>query len=133
MYRSILTPVDLTLRDPLAPRHAFDLARLLGCRVTLVASTGATDGLSRLTNLAVGARRAPKLVVLPEQDDPERAFLDLAGKDHADLIVLDTNASFASALRATANLPLLLVPPSRAAPSVDRWLKAAEATLPPTV
>ena len=133
MYRSILTPVDLTLRDPLAPRHAFDLARLLGCRVTLVASTSASDGLSRLTSLAGGARRTPKLVVLPEQIDSARAFLDLAHKEHVDLVVLDTNASFAAALRSAATLPLLLVPPSRAAPSVDRWLKAAEVVGPPTV
>ncbi|PYE56309.1 hypothetical protein [Deinococcus yavapaiensis] len=131
MYRSILTPIDLSLRDPLAPRHAFDLARLLGCRVTLVASTSAADGLSRLASLAEGARRTPELVVLPEQADPERAFLALAYKERVDLLVVDTNVSFAAALRSAATLPLLLVPPSRAEPRVDRWLKAAEVTRPP--
>lgn len=95
MFRHILVPVDDHPASAQAARHAFDLTRALGGRVTLlhllerdVAS--AHDAASRrLGALAASARRPPAQVILPVSGHAvQQAIVSYALQHGVDLIVL---------------------------------------------
>lgn len=95
MFRHILVPIDQHPGCPVAVRHALDLTRAIGGRVTLLhVLENDQDGARRaaqihLSTLARGARRPPEQVVLPVLDhDVVGAVSAFARQHRADLIVL---------------------------------------------
>lgn len=125
MFRHILVPVDDHPASAHAARHAYDLTRALGGRVTLLhVLEGDTPehrsaAHEHLKALSAGARRPPTQVVLPVGDhDIQRAVAGFAAQNAADLIVLgvsgegglvdDALGKFAASLARLSALPVHL-------------------------
>jgi len=146
VYRVILVPVDPSACSARAARHALDLSRLLGSRVTLAhilsddhPETARAEAQSLLERLAIGARFAPRLRVTEARGRtvPE-AIVDLANDESADLILIGTNGreglqrlvlgSVAQAVAARSPVPVQIVPAPLSEPAgAGRWLRAARA------
>lgn len=95
MFRHILVPVDHHPASARAARHAHDLTRALGGRVTLLhvleqdTAPGRASARRHLEALAAGARRPPAQVVLAVGDhDVQGAVVTFAVRHGVDLIVL---------------------------------------------
>lgn len=140
MYPTILVPVDLSPGGRRVGRHALDLARLMGSRVTLAHAL--TPGGNReaaielLESLALSARRAPRLrLVEAGAAGIARAILDLANDEAADLIVIGARGepsapaelgSVAREVAARAVVPVQIVPrPNGPLATAGRWVSAA--------
>ncbi len=98
MFKQILVPIGDQGAGEAAARHAFDLTRVLGGRVTLlrVLEEDTTDHLEtaerQLEALALGARRSPVRVVLAGGHDILGTVAGFAAKSGVDLIVLSVSA-----------------------------------------
>lgn len=95
MFRHILVPVDGHPASAHAARHAFDLTRAPGSRVTLLhlleqdTPTRHEAAGWHLRVLAAGARRPPAQVILPVPDHAVgQAIAAYAARHSVDLIVL---------------------------------------------
>ena len=146
MFQHILVPVADDASSQIASRHAQNLSRLLGCRLTFVhvlsdepldpvmARTSAQSLLERMAN---GSRFPPSLRVVTqgERSVPER-ILEVAHEENTDLIVMGTRGgsgierlalgSVALGVVDASEVPVQLIPVRE--PSgrrfVDRWFRA---------
>jgi nucleotide-binding universal stress UspA family protein len=129
MYHSILVPVDSSPCSTMASRHALDLSRLLGSRVTfahVLDEDSSTDSArvsaqALLERLSVGAHAPPRLRITEARGRsvPE-AIIALAEEENAELIVMGTHGregaellrlgSVAQAVAARTQLPLVIIP-----------------------
>lgn len=93
MFRHILVPVGLGQSSMAAARHAFNLARLLGCRVTLLLLEDSTPmAQEQLQALTRQARRPPAVLLIEAQDQSiSQAIAQTARQNQADLIVLSSD------------------------------------------
>jgi nucleotide-binding universal stress UspA family protein len=151
VFRHILVPVDDSPCSENAARHAQNLSRLLGCRLTFlhVLSEGETSSKHRaaadrlLERMSSGARFAPTLRTVNEDGKsiPER-ILEVAREIDADLIVIGTHGrqgierlllgSVAQAVASTAEIPIQIIP-SRVQSSrqfADRWRRVVSSPEP---
>ena len=145
MYRTVLVPVNSSVPSAQAARHALDLSRLLGCRVTMVhvLDDDASDDArlrarETLERLSAGARFPPRLRVAESRGRsiPD-AIIEIAREESADLILIGTHGrdglerlvlgSVAQAVAARAALPVLVIPERPEAPARigARFLRAA--------
>ncbi len=140
MYRHILIPLGNDPCSQIAARHAFDLSRLLGPRVTLLHIQNETllhvqnetllhvqnesDELSQegfwLTELAKQARFEPQIRLVSSSDSVAKLILEVAKTEKADLIVMGTHGregierlqlgSGAQAVAGSSSIPVQIVP-----------------------
>lgn len=93
MFRHILVPMGLGQGSMAAARYAFNLARLLGCRVTLVHIREDSTPMAQeqLQALARQARRPPAVLLIEAQDQNiSQVIAEIAQQNQADLIVLSS-------------------------------------------
>jgi nucleotide-binding universal stress UspA family protein len=124
MYRHILIPVTNDTCSQIAARHAFDLSRLLGSRVTLLNVCPEFVELSQeriwLTELAKQARFEPRIRLVSSADSVAQVILEVAKTEKADLIVMGTHGregierlqlgSVAQAVAGSSSIPVQIVP-----------------------
>jgi nucleotide-binding universal stress UspA family protein len=148
MYQSILVPVDSSPCSAMASRHALDLSKLLGSRVTFAhvldeaSSTESARAAAQalLEQLSMGARIAPRLRITEARGRgvPE-TIIALADEEEAELIVMGTHGregaellrlgSVARAVASRTHLPLVIIPlkVTIREPFGERLLKASRA------
>jgi nucleotide-binding universal stress UspA family protein len=129
MYQNILVPVDSSPCSAMASRHALDLSRLLGSRVTFahvldeISSTDSArvSAQALLEQLSMGAHTPPKLriteargrsvpeviIALAEEEKAELIIMGTHGREGAELLRL---GSVARAVAARTPLPLVIIP-----------------------
>jgi nucleotide-binding universal stress UspA family protein len=124
MYRHILIPVTDDMCSQIAARHAFDLSRLLGSRVTLLNVCPEFAELSQerfwLTELASLARFQPQIRTISSAKSIQQVILEVAKTEKADLIVMGTHGregierlqlgSVAQAVAGSSSIPVQIVP-----------------------
>jgi nucleotide-binding universal stress UspA family protein len=143
MYQHILVPVANDTCSQVAARHAFDLSRLLGSRVTLLHVQSELVKLEKpeqedlwLTELAKLARFEPQIRMVSNAKTTAQVILEVAQAEHVDLIVMGTHGregverlqlgSVAQAVAGSSSIPVQIVP-SRSQAShgfVSRWKQA---------
>ncbi len=137
MYRHILIPVSNDPCSQIAARHAFDLSRLLGSRVTLLHVQNELEERSQerlwLTELAKQARFEPQIRLVSSNDSVPNVILEVAKTEKADLIVMGTHGregierlqlgSVAQAVAGSSSIPVQIIPLREKAPHgfVSRW------------
>jgi nucleotide-binding universal stress UspA family protein len=143
MYRHILVPVAHDTCSQIAARHAFDLSRLLGSRVTLLHVQAETLELEKseaappwLTELSSQARFEPQIRLITSSKTTAQAILEVAQAERVDLIVMGTHGregverlqlgSVAQAVAGSSSIPVQIVPlRAKAAHGfVSRWKEA---------
>lgn len=140
MYRHILIPVTDDTCSQIAARHAFDLSRLLGSRVTLLHVFGEFEVSVQerfwLTELASLARFQPQIRLVRAAKSVPQTILEVAKTEKVDLIVMGTHGregierlqlgSVAQAVAGSSSIPVQIIP-LRLQPShgfVARWKEA---------
>jgi nucleotide-binding universal stress UspA family protein len=140
MYRHILIPVSNDPCSQIAARHAFDLSRLLGSRVTLLHVCSEFDVLVQeefwLSELAKQARFEPQIRLVSSADSIQQVILEVAQAEKVDLIVMGTHGregierlqlgSVAQAVAGSSSIPVQIVPlrVKAAHGSLARWQEA---------
>jgi nucleotide-binding universal stress UspA family protein len=143
MYQHILVPVQNDLCSQVAAKHAFDLSRLLGSRVTLlhVQTNSLEESVLEqeqpwLTELASTARVKPYVRIFITHLTTIQAILDFAQTENIDLIVMGTHGregterlrlgSVAQAVAGSSNIPVQIVPVRLQMPHgfVSKWKEA---------
>lgn len=140
MYRHILIPVTDDTCSQIAARHAFDLSRLLGSRVTLlhVSSEFEVSPPERfwLTELASLARFQPQIRLVSATKSVQQIILEVAKTEKVDLIVMGTHGregierlqlgSVAQAVAGSSSIPVQIIPSRVKAAHgfVARWNEA---------
>jgi nucleotide-binding universal stress UspA family protein len=127
MYRHILVPVEHDTCSQVAAKHAFDLSRLLGSRVTLLhvrIEALEVEALEQeklwLTELACLARFEPQVRIISSTKTTAQAILEVAQAEHVDLIVMGTHGregverlqlgSVAQTVAGSSSIPVQIVP-----------------------
>ena len=140
MYRHILIPVSNDICSQIAAKHAFDLSRLLGSRVTLLHVCSEFEELSHerswMTELASLARFEPQIRTVSSAKSIQQVILEVAQSEKVDLIVMGTHGregierlqlgSVAQAVAGSSSIPVQIIP-LRLQPShgfVARWKEA---------
>ncbi len=137
MYRHILIPVTNDICSQIAAKHAFDLSRLLGSRVTLVHVQSEVEASEQegywLTELASLARFKPQIRLVSSSDSIQHVILEVAQAEKVDLIVMGTHGregierlqlgSVAQAVAGSSNIPVQIIPLRVKTPQgfVSRW------------
>jgi nucleotide-binding universal stress UspA family protein len=140
MYRHILIPVSNDPCSQIAARHAFDLSRLLGSRVTLlhvyIEFVASDQDQFWLTELAKQARFEPQIRLVSSADSIQHVILEVARAEKVDLIVMGTHGregierlqlgSVAQAVAGSSSIPVQIVPLRVKAEHgfVSRWKEA---------
>ncbi len=129
MYQRILVPVDASPCSAMASRHALELSRLLGSRVTFAhvlddassTESARASAQALLERLSMGAHAPPKLriteargrsipetiIALAEEEQAELIIMGTHGREGAELLRL---GSVARAVAARTPLPLVIIP-----------------------
>jgi nucleotide-binding universal stress UspA family protein len=146
MFELILVPVTDDFCSQRSVRHAQDLARLLGSKLTLVhvlTESGPTEleAQALLGQLALGARYVPTLkVVNSNKQSVASRILEVANDVKADLIVIGTHGregfdkllhgSVAQSVAGSSDIPVQIVPQQIRTPNrfADRWQRALDET-----
>lgn len=123
MLRHILVPVGLGVGSRAAVRYALELARWLGCKVTLLHVLECPEPLiaETLTRMAQGARHPPTVLLVEAQGQSIGAVVaQTAQQIRADLIVIgrcdaaqpapERLGLVARSILASAKLPVQVVP-----------------------
>ncbi|MCS7068719.1 MAG: universal stress protein [Meiothermus sp.] len=123
MFRHILVPVGLGAGSLAAARHALNLSRWLGCKVTLVhvLEDGEASVCEPFAQMVRGARRQPTvLLVEPHSQTIGAVVAQTVLQIHADLIVIGCHDSpqqapavlgpAAQSIVADAKVPVQVVP-----------------------
>lgn len=124
MYRHILIPVSNDPCSQIAARHAFDLSRLLGSRVTLLHVQNNFEALAQeefwLTELAKQARFKPQIRLISGTESVSQKILEVAQAEKVDLIVMGTHGregierlklgSVAQAVAGSSSIPVQIIP-----------------------
>lgn len=140
MYRHILIAVCNDQCSQIAARHAFDLSRLLGSRVTLLHVSGELEVLAQedfwLTELAKQARFEPQIRLVSSAESVSQVILKVAKTEKIDLIVMGTHGrdgierlklgSVAQAVAGSSSIPVQIIPSRVKAVHgfVARWKEA---------
>ncbi len=141
MYQHVLVPVQNDLCSHLAAKHAFDLSRLLGSRVSLLqvqvnAREDSPPEQSWLDELASHARTKPQICILSTDLSVPQAILEFAQAENVDLIVMGTHGhegverlrlgSVAQAVAGSSFIPVQIVPLRLQVPQgfVSKWKQA---------
>ena len=140
MYRHILIPVSNDPCSQIAARHAFDLSRLLGSRVTLLHVQSEVAALASepfwMTELAKQARFEPQIRLVSSNDSVQQVILKVAQAEKVDLIVMGTHGregierlqlgSVAQAVAGNSSIPVQIIPlrVKAAHGFVARWKEA---------
>jgi nucleotide-binding universal stress UspA family protein len=140
MYRHILIPVSNDPCSQIAARHAFDLSRLLGSRVTLLHVQNEFESSLQeqfwITELAKQARFEPHIRLVSSSDSIQQVILEVAQAEKVDLIVMGTHGregierlqlgSVAQAVAGSSSIPVQIVPLRAKALHgfVSRWKEA---------
>jgi nucleotide-binding universal stress UspA family protein len=144
MYRHILIPVSNDTCSRIAAKHAFDLSRLLGSRVTLLHVENEFAALDQerlwMTELAKQARFEPQIRLVSSGDSVQQVILEVAQVEKVDLIVMGTHGregierlqlgSVAQAVAGSSSIPVQVVPLRLKAAHgfVSRWQEALKTT-----
>jgi nucleotide-binding universal stress UspA family protein len=139
MYHHILVPMANDPCSQVAARHAFDLSRLLGSRVTLlfVVSEAQDPQLEQvwLNQIANQARFKPQIRIVVGFQIAQ-VILEVAQAEKADLIVMGTHGregverltlgSVALAVAGSSSIPVQIIPlrAQVAQGFVSRWKEA---------
>ncbi len=140
MYRHILIPVTDDTCSQIAARHAFDLSRLLGSRVTLLHVCNEFEAFQQehfwLTELASQARFQPQIRLVSATKSIQQTILEVAQSEKVDLIVMGTHGregierlqlgSVAQAVAGSSSIPVQIIPLRLQASRgfVARWKQA---------
>jgi nucleotide-binding universal stress UspA family protein len=124
MYRHILIPISNDPCSQIAARHAFDLSRLLGSRVTLLHVQNEFEEPEQerlwMTELAKQARFEPQIRTVRSVKSIQQVILEVAQAEKVDLIVMGTHGregierlqlgSVAQAVAGSSSIPVQIVP-----------------------
>jgi nucleotide-binding universal stress UspA family protein len=124
MYRHILIPVTDDTCSQIAAKHAFDLSRLLGSRLTLLHVYPEVETASQerfwLTELASLARFQPQICLVGSAKSIPQVILEVAKTEKVDLIVMGTHGrdgierlqlgSVAQAVAGSSSIPVQIIP-----------------------
>lgn len=140
MYRHILIPVTDDTCSLIAAKHAFDLSRLLGSRVTLLHVSGEFEVPAQehfwLTELASLARFQPQICLVRATKSVSQTILEVAKTEKVDLIVMGTHGregierlqlgSVAQVVAGSSSIPVQIIPLRLQASHgfVARWKEA---------
>jgi nucleotide-binding universal stress UspA family protein len=140
MYQHILVPMANDTCSQVAARHAFDLSRLLGSRVTLLHVQTETQDVPPeqeqvwLSQIASQARFKPQIRIVAGFQ-VSQVILEVAQAEKADLIVMGTHGreglerlqlgSVALAVAGSSSIPVQVIPMRQASHGfVARWKEA---------